>query len=94
VTWQEYESGLQDRLINLHGRVHGRAYRALPSRRVYIHVIASYPGSSRWRQFVKLFRSISYIPECLQADIPVLCKLLPTLITGSLSPCRFLAPKY
>jgi len=36
VTWQEYESGLEDRLVELHGRVHRAAYRALPSRRVYI----------------------------------------------------------
>jgi RNA-directed DNA polymerase len=36
VTWHEYESGLEDRLIDLHGRVHRGAYRALPSRRVYI----------------------------------------------------------
>jgi group II intron reverse transcriptase/maturase len=36
VTWQEYEDGLEDRLIDLHGRVHRGAYRAQPSRRVYI----------------------------------------------------------
>jgi len=36
VTWQEYETGLEDRLVDLHGRVHGGTYRALPSRRVYI----------------------------------------------------------
>src|SRR6201984_1192248 len=36
VTWQEYETGLEDRLVDLRGRVHGGAYRALPSRRVYI----------------------------------------------------------
>jgi RNA-directed DNA polymerase len=36
VTWQEYESGLEDRLVDLHGRVHRGAYRALPSRRLYI----------------------------------------------------------
>jgi len=36
VTWQEYETGLGDRLIDLHGRVHRGAYRAQPSRRVYI----------------------------------------------------------
>src|SRR3569833_2022819 len=36
VTWQEYESGLEDRLIDLHSRVHRGAYRAQPSRRVYI----------------------------------------------------------
>ena len=36
VRWQEYESGLEDRLVDLHGRVHRGAYRAQPSRRVYI----------------------------------------------------------
>src|SRR5713226_7264100 len=36
VTWQEYESGSENRLTDLHGRVHRGAYRALPSRRVYI----------------------------------------------------------
>jgi len=36
VTWQEYELGLGDRLVDLHSRVHRGAYRAMPSRRVYI----------------------------------------------------------
>src|SRR6267378_4027880 len=36
VTWPEYELGLEDRLIDLHDRVHRGAYRATPSRRVYI----------------------------------------------------------
>src|ERR1700733_2340677 len=36
VTWVEYESGLEDRLADLHSRVHRGAYRAQPSRRVYI----------------------------------------------------------
>ena len=36
VTWQEYEDGLEDRLTDLQGRVHRGAYRAQPSRRVYI----------------------------------------------------------
>src|SRR5437773_1312796 len=36
VNWQEYETGLEDRLIDLHSRVHRGAYRAQPSRRVYI----------------------------------------------------------
>ena len=36
VTWQEYESGLESRLTDLHNRVHGGVYRAQPSRRVYI----------------------------------------------------------
>src|SRR5579864_5712003 len=41
VTWQEYENGLEDRLTDLHDRVHRGAYRATPSRRVYIE-------KSRW----------------------------------------------
>jgi len=35
-TWQEYETGLEGRLSDLHSRVHRGAYRARPSRRVYI----------------------------------------------------------
>jgi hypothetical protein len=36
VRWREDEAGLEERLIDLHGRVHRGAYRALPWRRVYI----------------------------------------------------------
>jgi group II intron reverse transcriptase/maturase len=36
VTWQEYEPELEDHLVDLHSRVHRGAYRATPSRRVYI----------------------------------------------------------
>jgi RNA-directed DNA polymerase len=36
VTWRDYETGLEDRLIDLHSRVHRGTYRAQPSRRVYI----------------------------------------------------------
>ena len=36
VTWKEYETGLEDRLPDLHSRVHRGTYRALPSRRQYI----------------------------------------------------------
>ena len=36
VKWREYEDGLEDRLTDLHGRVHRGAYRAQPSRRVFI----------------------------------------------------------
>jgi RNA-directed DNA polymerase len=35
-TWQQYGTGLEGRLTDLHGRVHRGAYRAKPSRRVYI----------------------------------------------------------
>jgi RNA-directed DNA polymerase len=36
MTWKEYETGIEDRLIDLHGRVHRGAYRAQASRRIYI----------------------------------------------------------
>ncbi len=34
--WAEYETGLEDRIKDLHNRVHRGAYRAQPSRRTYI----------------------------------------------------------
>jgi group II intron reverse transcriptase/maturase len=36
VRWQEYEEGLEDRLAALKDRIHRGAYRAQPSRRIYI----------------------------------------------------------
>ena len=36
VRWQEYEEGLEDRLADLKDRIHRGAYRAQPSRRIYI----------------------------------------------------------
>ncbi len=36
VRWKEYEEGLEGRLTDLHSRIHRGAYRAQPSRRVYI----------------------------------------------------------
>jgi RNA-directed DNA polymerase len=36
VSWREYENGVEERLKDLHGRVHRGAYRVQPSRRVYI----------------------------------------------------------
>src|ERR1700674_458468 len=36
VRWKEYEAGLEDRLADLHSRIHCGAYRAQASRRVYI----------------------------------------------------------
>ena len=35
-TWKDYEADIELNLIDLHERVHRGAYRALPSRRVYI----------------------------------------------------------
>ena len=34
--WKQYEQDLEKRLAELHGRIHRGAYRAQPSRRVYI----------------------------------------------------------
>jgi RNA-directed DNA polymerase len=36
ITWEEYESGLEGRVADLHSRIHRGAYRAQPSRRVFI----------------------------------------------------------
>jgi RNA-directed DNA polymerase len=36
VTWKAYGEGLDDKLVDLHDRIHRGAYRAQPSRRVYI----------------------------------------------------------
>ena len=36
VRWQEYEAGLEDRVNDLHSRVHRGAFRVKPSRRAYI----------------------------------------------------------
>lgn len=36
VTWREYEQDLENRINDLHSRIHRGAYRAQPSRRVYI----------------------------------------------------------
>lgn len=36
MTWQQYGEGLEERLRDLHDRVHRGAYRAQPSRRTYI----------------------------------------------------------
>ena len=36
MTWHEYEQDLEDRISDLHGRIHRGAFRATPSKRVYI----------------------------------------------------------
>ena len=36
VTWHDYEQDLETNIADLHGRIHRGAYRALPSRRVWI----------------------------------------------------------
>src|SRR6201986_2486163 len=36
ISWQQYEQGLEARLVELHGRVHRGSYRAQASRRVYV----------------------------------------------------------
>ena len=36
VTWEEYGKGLEERISDLHGRIHRGAYRAQPSRRTWI----------------------------------------------------------
>jgi hypothetical protein len=45
VTWEDYEVGLEDNLQDLHARVHGGGYRALPVRRRFIPK----PGTDKQR---------------------------------------------
>ncbi len=57
VTWQEYEPGLEDRLVDLHSRVHRGAYRATPSRRVYIE-----KADGRQRPLIRLIQKNGLSP--------------------------------
>ncbi len=36
VTWHDYEQDREERIADLHGRIHRGAYRAKPSKRIYI----------------------------------------------------------
>jgi retron-type reverse transcriptase len=36
MTWREYEPEREERIVDLHGRIHRGAYRAKPSKRLYI----------------------------------------------------------
>ena len=36
VTWHDYELDLEDRITDLHGRIHRGSYRAKPSKRIYL----------------------------------------------------------
>ena len=36
VTWEQYQQGLEERLVDLHSRIHRGSYRAQPSKRSYI----------------------------------------------------------
>ena len=64
VTWHEYEQDLEDRIADLHGRIHRGAFRAKPSKRVYIEK-ADGPqrpwGSPRWRTRSS---STPFAPSC------------------------------
>lgn len=46
MSWREYEEGLLQRVTDLHGRLHSGAYRATPSRWVYIPKPMA--GSALW----------------------------------------------
>ena len=49
VTWQEYETGLENQLTDLHVRVHRGTYRAQPSRRVYLWALLLRTRARNWR---------------------------------------------
>jgi len=47
LTWDSYEADFDRRIEDLHARVHSGAYRALPSRRVYIPSLTGVSARSR-----------------------------------------------
>ena len=57
-TWEEYGRDLEVKLIDLHDRVHRGAYRAQPSRRVWIP-----KGDGRQRPFFALARGIAALED-------------------------------
>ena len=56
VSWHEYEQDHEDRSVDLHGRIHRGAFRATPSKRVYIEKADGRKGSrlSKTRSFSRL----------------------------------------
>ena len=56
VTWQEYETGLEGRLADLHSRVHRGSYRAQPSRRLWRSMLIHRGGKRNltWVRMSKL----------------------------------------
>ena len=51
LVWKAYADGLDERLLDLHGRVHSGAYRALPSRRVATNIGSVNPAETHVQQF-------------------------------------------
>ena len=49
VNWNEYATGLEDRLNDLHSRVHRGAYRARPSQRRWTRKAMASNGHGAWR---------------------------------------------
>ena len=71
LVWTRYEDGLEERLLDLHGRVHSGAYRALPSRRVEI---PKPDGGTRPLGIAALEDKIVSLLKCVWvAAAPVLC---------------------
>lgn len=51
ITWRDYEADLERKLADLHDRVQSGAYRATPSRRVYIPKPDGGQRPWRWRRW-------------------------------------------
>ena len=65
VPWREYETGLEDRLKDLHSRIHRGAYRAQSSRRVYIPK----PDGRQRPLGVRRWRTRSFNTPCSPSSI-------------------------
>jgi RNA-directed DNA polymerase len=69
MTWTEYDTGLEDRLEDLHGRVHRGAFQAQPSKRCWIP-----KANGKKRPFFALARGIAALEDKIvqQAVVTVL----------------------
>lgn len=61
MSWREYEEGLLQRVTDLHARLHGGAYRAMPSRGSTFQKPMA--GNARWA--LPLWRTRSYSRQSL-----------------------------
>ena len=73
-TWHGYEEDLENRIVDLHGRIHRGAYRALPSRRVHVGERFAW-GQTRFSVFTdNLALGDRYRREMEHASDATICK--------------------
>lgn len=70
VTWKQYEDGLENRLADLKGRIHRGAYRAQPSRRIYIP-----KGDGRQRPIGIATLEDKIVQQCVVTILNEICEV-------------------